>query len=256
MSSNVIFEPLDTVADVDTPERVRFRQRLAGPAQRAMAWSIDAVIRTAAAIVVAVLIFTVAGAPVGLEASAGLVLVALFFLEWLYAVAFEAAWSGRTPGKYITSLRVVRVDGSPVRFQEVLLRNLVRSADFFPAFFASGVVSMVLDARGRRLGDLVAGTVVVVEDRTRVLERAPIEPPITEEERRTVLLNAPAVRLPRDEILGIEELLRRAPRLGPERVEELAALLAPTHARRFSITGPTAFRTLQLTFARATGRDR
>lgn len=249
------FEPLDTVASVATPERVRFRYRIAGPATRGLAWAFDLLIRLAVGLAVAVLTVGLVGTQLGLQASGGLLMVAVFLLEWLYAVFFETIWSGRTPGKVVFSLRVVRLDGSPVRLQESLLRNLVRGADLFPAF-APAMISMVLDPRSRRLGDLVAGTVVVVEDRTRMLTRAPLDPPISEEERRTVLLAGAAVRLGRDEAQAIEELLRRSASLGPARTEELAAILAPGLTRRFGLRGPTAFRTLQLAWARAVGRDR
>jgi uncharacterized RDD family membrane protein YckC len=145
---------------VDTPERVRFRYRLAGPGRRGVAWIIDFLIRGFLLFLIVLALVPLMLLP-GIEGiGAGFLLVALFLLEWGYGVGFEWAMSGRTPGKLVVSLRVVREDGSPGRFPDFLLRNLLRAADFLPAFFAVGLVTMFMDRKLRRVGDLVAGTVV------------------------------------------------------------------------------------------------
>jgi uncharacterized RDD family membrane protein YckC len=238
---------------VDTPERVRFRYRLAGPGRRGVAWIIDFLIRGFLLFLIVLAMVPLMLLP-GIEGvGAGFLLVALFLLEWGYGVGFEWAMSGRTPGKLVVSLRVVREDGSPGRFADFLLRNLLRAADFLPAFFAVGLVTMFMDRKLRRVGDLVAGTVVVVEQRGSVLGDVIIEPPVTDDERQAL----PArVDLTRQELGIIEEFLRRRSTFSAERAEELAWLFGPALSERTGITASTWERVLTLAYARATGKER
>mgnify|MGYP000126432719 CR=1 FL=1 len=117
---------LDTTAAVETPERVRFRFRLSGPGRRFVAWFVDLLLRLAIVFVVTMVAcfasMTLVEAVQG--ASMGVVLVVLFVAEWLYGVIFETLLGGRTPGKMLVSLRVVRQDGAPAAFPDFLLRNL------------------------------------------------------------------------------------------------------------------------------------
>lgn len=195
---------------------------------------------------------------VGLEGyGLGVVMLGLFVLQWLYGALFETLMSGRTPGKAAMSLRVVRADGSPGKFPDFLLRNLLRGVDSLPAVivptFGIGVLVMAIDPRLRRLGDLVAGTVVVSEDKAHMLGSVKIEPPVSEEERQAL---PPAVRLSNEEVQVIEAFLRRRKRLSDDRAEELASYFGPVLTERTGIEAPTAERVLTLAYARATGRDR
>lgn len=244
---------LDTTAAVETPERVPFRYRLAGPGRRAMAWAIDSVLRLGIVLFVAVFAALASVLPTGEGIGMGLLLLTAFFLEWGYGVFFETLLHGRTPGKALLSLRVVRGDGSPARFGDFLLRNLLRAVDYMPGFFAIGVLTMAADRRLRRVGDVVGGTVVVSEDRGSVRDRVLIEPPVTEAERQAL---PAAVQLSRDELAAIEAFLRRRPRLSEERAEEIAWLLGPALSERTGVKAPTWSRVLTLAYARATGRDR
>lgn len=244
---------LDTTAAVDTPERVRFRYRLAGPGQRSVAWLVDFLIRAVVFLVLAMVALALALVPGFAGVGAGLVLLVLFLLEWFYGVVFETLLGGRTPGKILLSLRVVRSDGAPARFPDFLLRNLLRGVDFLPMLFGIGVLTMLIDRRMRRIGDLVAGTVVVSEERAAVLGGVVVDPPVTEEERQAM----PArVDLDREEIALVESFLRRRRSLGPERAEELAWLFGPALSQRTGIEAPTWVRVLTLAYARATGKDR
>lgn len=150
------------------------------------------------------------------EAGAGLQMLALFLVWWGYPVAFELLNRGRTPGKLVFGLQVVREDGLPVGWRDSLLRNLLLVADFLPFLYLSGLVSLFLDERFRRLGDLAAGTLVVY------LEKPP----------------APAVRSGQggerpawpfgvEEQKALIDLAERQPRLSTERVLELAELARP-----------------------------
>ncbi|NCG22131.1 MAG: RDD family protein [Rhodobacterales bacterium] len=244
---------LDTTALVETPERVHFRYRLAGPGPRAVAWFIDVVIRVVLVGVVIAFVSLLSIIPTLAGAGMGLLLLWLFFLDWGYGAAFEIGLQGRTPGKMAMGLRVVRADGSPGRVPDFVLRNMMRGVDFLPGIFGIGVAVMWWDPRMRRLGDLVGGTVVVREDRSQVLGTVAIDPPVSEEERR----NMPGrVVLGRDETAIIETFLRRRRRLSDERAEELALLLGPALSERTGVQAPSWERVLTLAYARATGRDR
>jgi uncharacterized RDD family membrane protein YckC len=88
-----------------------------------------------------------------------------FLVYWGYYVLFECLMQGRTPGKREFGIRVIRADGLPIGFRESALRNLLRAADALPPpCYALGGVVMFLDRYGRRLGDLVAGTLVIREN--------------------------------------------------------------------------------------------
>ena len=101
----------------------------------------------------------------------------MFAVEWGYYVLWESLWSGRTPGKRSMNLRVLKEGGYPTGFLDIALRNLLRAADFLPMAYSVGLAVMGLDARFRRLGDMVAGTVVVVEDTGRLGHGLQIQPP-------------------------------------------------------------------------------
>ncbi|HEX4928807.1 MAG TPA: RDD family protein [Burkholderiales bacterium] len=212
---------LDTTRRVATPEGIELTLHLAGPVPRALAWTIDLVLRLAALLVVMLL-----AASLG-RAGAGLVLLAAFFLEWLLPATFEAMWNGQTPGKRALGLRVLNDDGTPLRWPGALTRNLLRAADFLPLFYGVGLLAMLANRDFKRLGDLAAGTVVVYEPQKPaaarvVAEAAAVAPPfsLTLAEQRA--------------LLGLAE---RSGSLTPERLEELAELPTPLVG---ALAGPRA----------------
>ncbi len=97
--------------------------------------------------------------------TAALAIVVLVGVLAGYPIAFESLWRGRTPGKAAMGLRVVRDDGGPIGFRQALVRGL--SGAFLERFgitlFAGAVISMLLSARSKRIGDLLAGTLVLQE---------------------------------------------------------------------------------------------
>jgi len=165
--------PLDTTLVVVSPENVAFQFRLAGPALRSLALVIDGFAMMAIIILAqfALIPFVVIGADGGLK---GLLLVALFFLWWGYGAACEVFNNGQTLGKRMLGLRVVSETGLSINAAQAVLRNLIRVIDIAPPFLP-GVVTMALTTRFQRLGDLAAGTVVVL-DRVRPRPRPPEQP--------------------------------------------------------------------------------
>jgi len=80
--------------------------------------------------------------------------------SFIYYVFFEGTF-GATPGKMLLGLKVVRSDGERIGYKEALIRTVMRLIDLLPAFYIAGVISILLSSRNQRLGDRVAGTLVV-----------------------------------------------------------------------------------------------
>jgi uncharacterized RDD family membrane protein YckC len=242
--------PLDTTTDIETPEHVRFQVRIAGPSRRALAYGIDFLVRMVVLIVL-VLVASVAGASIDFaEASQGVILVVAFVLEWGYYIVFESLWSGQSPGKKLMGLRTVKEGGYPVTFIDVVLRNLLRGADWLPAFNVVGLAVMAFDSRFRRLGDLVAGTMVVSEERSRIGSALRISPPPSAEELEWI---PASVRLDGAELDALELFLRRVGALSSARESELAEIVAPVFARRLGLRYRDPGRFLAVLYVRAGG---
>jgi len=179
---------LDTIHRIETPEGVDLDLRTAGPAPRLLAWIIDLCLRGVITIGVSIPLSALG------KLGGGVFLIVLFALEWLYPVIFEVLADGSTPGKRAVGLRVIRLDGTPVDWGASTLRNLLRTADFLPALFGFGLISMLYTRRFQRLGDLAAGTVVVYRRRgaaraAALPETAPRPPPLPLEldEQRAII---------------------------------------------------------------------
>ncbi len=100
-----------------------------------------------------------------------IMLLSVYFGNWAYFTLFETFWRGQTPGKRITGARVVLDDGLPISFRHAALRSTMRAVDFLPGLYAVGLTVALLNRDGKRLGDLVAGTVLIKENsRMEILE--------------------------------------------------------------------------------------
>ena len=147
-----------------TGEAVALELRLAALPSRVLAGAIDTAAQLLLLLVLALL--AVAGDTALSDAgrSAVGVVVVLAVLAG-YPIAFESLWRGRTPGKAALGLRVVRDDGGPVGFRQSLVRGLASTFLERPGItlFTGAVLSMLIDTRSKRLGDLLAGTVVLQE---------------------------------------------------------------------------------------------
>lgn len=149
----------DGVAIVETPEGVRFRLPLAGPATRFVAWLVDAlVISGACSITGQVLrLFHLLSADV----AAALTVLAYFVISVGYAIALEWFWNGQTVGKRAVGLRVLDASGMKLQFSQVAIRNLMRFLDALPMLYFVGGAAVLATGKSQRLGDIVANTVVV-----------------------------------------------------------------------------------------------
>lgn len=243
-------EPLDNTTDVETPERIRFRHRVAGPVRRSVAYLLDLVIRGVVIALLGTLAVGVGGLSTGsARASGGLMLLLLFVFEWGWNVVFETFWRGRTPGKRVFGLRVVREGGYPVGFIDSMLRNVMRAADFLPVGYVVGLLVMAGDRRSRRLGDLIAGTMVVVDSQVALPPPLVLTPAATAEELGALPHRPP---LSPEEAEAIELFLRRL-QLSSERRVELAEMIAPALAARMNVRANDPVRFLGIVHQRAVG---
>jgi uncharacterized RDD family membrane protein YckC len=147
----------------------------------------------------------------GRGSTAGLIVLAvaffgLFVLEYGYFAGFEVFLGGETPGKKALGLVVVTREGARPSVGSLLARNLVRTVDLLV-----GIPLMIVDAASRRLGDRLAGTLVVYKN------------PLEAQASRTL------ARVPRGwgarEVALLESFLRREPELDPEAARTIAARL-------------------------------
>jgi uncharacterized RDD family membrane protein YckC len=237
--------PLETDIEIETPEHIVFHHRVAGPARRALGHVLDLAICYGAVGGIALLVALASrGAARELggagRAAVGVLLLALFATQWVYFVVWEGL-SGRSPGKMAVGVRVVTTSGQPIGWGQAALRNLLRAADLLPVGYVAGVVSMALSSRFQRLGDLVAGTMVIVPDRAQAAEPLVLAPPASPAE----LARLPEeLSLDPEERAAIELFLRRRRTLGPAREHELASIVAEPLADRLLGLVPERLRPL------------
>jgi uncharacterized RDD family membrane protein YckC len=144
---------------IRTPEGVVFSQLLAGPLTRFVAWLVD----FAVVVAIQMLIGTILGL-LGLLAGEFIVaiqLLLLFVLNFGYSIGLEWRLRGQTLGKRAMRLRVVDAQGLRLKFNQIVIRNLLRMVDMLPLFYLVGGTACILSRRAQRLGDFAANTVVI-----------------------------------------------------------------------------------------------
>lgn len=205
-----------------TPEGVRLLLTPAGPVVRARAWLIDLIVWCIA-------IFIIAIAVKGSKVGNGILLVLMFISFWGYPIVAEVYFAGRTLGKRIVGIEVVRGDGLPVGWRESSLRNLLLVADFLPAFYATGLLSMLFDQHFRRIGDIVANTQVVYTEKSLKHRAASLATPVAlpftltpEQQRILIDLFEREANLPRERLLELASLAE--PLTGHQKEESLECL--------------------------------
>jgi uncharacterized RDD family membrane protein YckC len=151
---------LDSELVVATPERVSFDYKVAGLATRGIAQLLDLLILFG--VLMALYFSALALRAAGADSAAFLVaVIGSFVVVFGYFWACEAFWSGQTVGKRVFRLRAVGDRGEPMTFVQAGIRNVVRIVDFLPYAYGVGLVTLFVNGRGKRLGDLAAGTIVV-----------------------------------------------------------------------------------------------
>lgn len=215
---------------IRTPENIELSYALAGPASRAVAYLFDVFLMFAVFQVLINLMVSAFGLLIGALGVAsdmwvaGIAALATFVLYNGYFIVFEWLLNGQTPGKRILHIRVIKHGGYSLRFFDTLLRNLLRVIDFLPFLYGVGLTSLLLTRDSQRLGDLIAGTLVVYQEPVEtdsLLAELPAaldsEPPLP---------RAELAAIPNQAISLVDEYLRSRAELAPRPRQEVAAELA------------------------------
>jgi len=207
---------------IETPERVPLHFALASIGNRFLACAIDHALQALTIILMAIAFTVIANySSLGDQLSnapkwvkAVLILIVFLIISGYFAF-FEWIWNGQTPGKRWLKLRVIREDGRPVTFWEAAVRNLLRTVDMMPApFYSIGLISVFVSLSDQRIGDMVAGTVVVREREAEApaftqVFASPVSDPALRRSFKPVDFVAELNALTESEIEVVETFLRR-----------------------------------------------
>jgi len=215
---------LDTIKIAETPEGVELKLTCVSFYARSIAWLLDALIQGA---IIIFFLFILSGLG---DFGMGLLFIIMFFLQWLYPVFFEIYFQGQTPGKKTMKIQVLLIDGTMVNWGASLLRNLMRTVDFLPFFYALGVTTMLMSKDFRRLGDLVANTIVVYKRElksTTIVQQKGNSFNNSVDSDTGIAAHISEIVLTGKEQQTIISYAERLNDFSPERAEELALLARP-----------------------------
>jgi uncharacterized RDD family membrane protein YckC len=156
---------------INTPEQVSLHFEVAGIGSRFMAFLIDSLIQGLCYLVLSLVGVGVIAAFPGSRAfssfgpkwTMAFLIIGVFLVYWGYFAAFETWWHGQTPGKRYVGIRVVKESGRGIAGGEAMSRNFLRVVDSLPAMYLFGLITMLVSKEKKRIGDYVAGTIVVHE---------------------------------------------------------------------------------------------
>lgn len=214
--------------EIETPEHVVIDYEIAGLGSRGLAAIIDTLIVLAlmtANLLVAMKLYSTFKVVVG-----AWIPLAQFVVVWGYFTLFEGFRDGQTPGKKWMGLRVIRDTGHPITVREAGARNLLRIVDLLPPPYLLGILFIAFHSKGKRIGDLVAGT-VVVRDR-------PVDAPVAQAEGEGDAVATGAPQLSDEDFRILREFVGRAPQLPPAVRTRLATQLAARIADRYPTRDP------------------
>lgn len=134
----------------------------------------------------------------------------LFTIYWGYFAIFEILWKGQTPGKRVAGIRVIKESGRPINAFEAVGRNFMRAVDVLPGVYGVGVACMMFNRQSRRIGDFVAGTVVVHEKSSEEVR------PVWNEAAEVPAAPTEMANVTADDLVLVETYLSRRLDLDPE----------------------------------------
>jgi uncharacterized RDD family membrane protein YckC len=219
---------------IDTPEQTALEYPIAGLGSRFLAVLADTAIQMVLAFFV-----LIAGSFIGVGVAAfgdlgpqwilAIIVFLLFLVESGYFALFEIFWNGQTPGKRFAQVRVIKDDGRPIGAYEAIVRNTVRLIDWLPGMYGIGLISIFLSKQSKRLGDFVAGTVVVHE---KTLEGVR---PYTETKLDETLPPIDVTKVTLEEVRLIETFLNRRDSLEPSVRTTMAMQIANRLADKMEV---------------------
>lgn len=221
---------------IETPEQIPLEYPLAGVGSRFLALAFDTLVQFIAGLVLVLI-----GLGINVSASfpwpsgeiwlTALLVLLVFLLQFGYFAFFETIWNGQTPGKRRERLRVIRDSGQPITTYDAVTRNVLRIVDSLPGFYAVGILSVLLSSQNKRLGDYVAGTVVVHE--TPLEQQTQITLAYAE---KGAVSGYEVARLSAEEFQLIEAYLLRRTQLAPEVRAQLTRQIMQRIAAKLRIT--------------------
>lgn len=234
MSTALAAAPIDATTQVVTPENIAVHYRVAGPVRRALSFLIDftlfLLIMAAGSVAIAM-----TGIAIGPLATAALALFT-FLMYWFYFGAQEWLMRGRTLGKMALGLRVISIDGQPINGLQAIMRALLRLPDFVVPIV--DLVTMSMNDRFQRLGDIVCGTVVVFDERQWLFGVAKLDDP------RAVQLAGylpPDFEVSKSLAKSLSTYVERRRFFSPPRRREVARHLAEPLLKQFGLPGDTSY---------------
>jgi uncharacterized RDD family membrane protein YckC len=226
--------------NIATPEQVNISYQLAGLGTRFLATAIDAAIQAALILilVLAVYIGEAFGASIDTLMSRewylALIIVLVALIYYVYFFIFELLLKGRTPGKAALKIRVVRMDGRAADVPGIVIRNLIRIIDYLPIFYIVGAICIFCDKHSRRLGDIVAGT-IVVQDQRRATLSGILASQAQAKQSQAVLAQTLQMPLNNDEYAIVRDYLARRKQLALSVRKQVARDIAGPICRRLGI---------------------
>jgi uncharacterized RDD family membrane protein YckC len=248
---------------IETPEQIALEYPLAGIGSRFMAFFYDSLIQAVFFLVLWIVLLLIMPDlikywPSAWNWVAAVYVFVAFAMYWGYFATFEALWNGQTWGKRKAGIRVIKDTGRPITAFEAISRNFLRVIDAIPGLYGVAVISIFIDRRSRRLGDMVAGTVVVHDKK-----EDSSEPFVSLSMMRmpTAVATAPssmassaiATKLTVQELDIIETFLNRRYDLPPEVREQSAKRIADSIAAKLEV--PPEERSQDETFLEAVARE-
>jgi uncharacterized RDD family membrane protein YckC len=209
---------------LQTPESVELEFTLAGIGNRAQALMVDYILLGGA---IAVVIFT--GSMLFAQFTPRLqkwylaiALLITFGIFVGYFIFFESLWQGQTPGKRYAKIRVIRDDGRPAGLSQATLRALLRPID---DALSIGFLMIVFNKQEKRLGDLLAGTVVIQEEHPSSDQKLILSDHAESFAAQLLEVSNLSLLLP-DDFASIREFLQRRQQIQPEARQNLSRQLA------------------------------
>lgn len=248
--------------NVVTPEHVEVHFELAGIGSRFLAVLLDHLLQALVFIVLGIAFFGLGifSLDTGLTSGAfsmwvfAIFIIIIFVVTYGYFLFFELTKNGQTPGKKAVGIRVIRDTGHPLDFRSALLRNIMRIVDSLPSMYGVGVISIFASPQYRRVGDYVAGTLVVKVGK-QAAAPAPQAAPASEQpayaqtpfaSSQPAQPTAPDIHLPqqalplitsisRDEYRAIRHFLNRVNELDPQVAHNLSIKLVTPIAQKLQL---------------------
>ncbi|WP_434590408.1 RDD family protein [Streptomyces sp. A5-4] len=216
------------MSELVTGDAVVLGLRPAKLPSRALALAIDMAVVWTVYLIVSIGLALATGS---LDEAAGMALAVASFLLVLVGapIAVETLTHGRSLGKLACGLRVVRDDGGPIRFRHALVRGAVGVVEILMTFGVVACIASLVSERGRRIGDVFAGT-LVVRERVTTGRMAAVPPPPPWLVGRFAGLDLSGV--PDSLWLAVRQYLTRMRQLDPQVSWSMAARLAGDLAAR------------------------